>query len=189
MGQMNVSISDAGGDITAVSPGGRLLTTSVPESYKFYFHTIFDVPGVVAANNFLSVFNPAGSGKTLVFFVVDVSAYAIAASGGSDSMIARRISAASGGTQIAESAVNRFLTSEVNPIAEVRVGNPAVTTVGTGLAAWQPPQSTGAGGAVVQTQTAPGEGFVCLEGEGVVLNTASGDTDQRWKITIDWAEF
>jgi hypothetical protein len=156
-----------------------------------YFHGIRDAPGVVAANNFLSIFNPVSSVKVLVFLQADISVYAVGGAGGSESLAAYRITAASGGTQITPAAVNRFNTLHGNPAAEVRVGNPSVTTDATfvhSLGSWQPPQTTGIGGAVSATVQAPGDGFICLPGQGVVFNTVSGDVDQRWKILSVWLE-
>ena len=188
MAENVVSIGEERGHTVAVSPGGRLLTSAVPDGYKFYFHTLIDAPGVAAANTFLSVFNPITSNKLVIFFQAEITAYAVAASGGGDSLVAYRITAASGGTEILPAQVNRFLTTEDDPQAQVRVGNPTVTITGLGLNSWQPPQTTGVGGATAATTQAPGEGFVCLPGQGIAFRTASGDTDQRWKVNAIWAE-
>lgn len=178
-----------GGPLAVVHADGSFLTTSVPEAYKFYFHTIFDAPGVVAANNFLSVFNPSGSGKNVIFFQAEIASYANGATAVGVSMTASRITAASGGTAIAAADVNRFVTAWNDPVAVVRVSNPTVTTAGLPLNAWVPPLAVGVGsGSTAYTATPPGAGFVCLPGQGIVFSTASGDTDQAWKINTIWAE-
>lgn len=190
MPEFAVKISDSANRTAAVSSDGRFLTSITPESYQFYFHTIYDVPGVVAANNFMSIFNPVGSGKTIAFYQAEISSYATGASGTNTSMVATRISAASGGTQITAANINRFLTTWSNPVTEVRVGNPTTTTVGTPLNAWVPPLANGAGvGATAYTSTPPGEGFVCLPGQGISFSTAAGNVNQAWKINVIWAEF
>lgn len=189
MAENRVAIEDINNHQVAVSTDGRFLTTTVPESYQFYFHALIDAPGVVAANNFMSVFNPVGSGKTVVFFQAEIQNYSTGASTTAVSMTATRITAASGGTQVAAANVNRFVTAWANPVAEVRVGNPTVTTTGVPLNGWAPPISIGVGvGATAQT-TAPGPGFVCTPGQGIVFATASGNTSQVWKVLPIWAEF
>ena len=155
-----------------------------------YFHTILDAPGVAGANNFLSIFNPAGSGKAVVFLTAEVRPYAAAATSVATSITAFRTTAASGGTLIAASDIHRFVTYWPDPVAVVRTGNPSVTTVGIPINAFPPPVSSGAGVGSAGTSAAPGVGaFTCLPGEGLVSTTSSGDTDQRWDITLTWAEF
>ncbi len=180
----------AANNAAAVSARGALLTGTVPEAYKFYLHLVYDSAGVVASNNFLSIFNPVGSGKTVIFFQAEISNYSVGVTDtpAGASMTATRITAASGGSQIAPANISRFLPTEVNPVAEVRVSNPTVTTVGLALNAWQPPISDKSGGGMPSTTQAPGEGFACLPGQGIVFNTASGDVDQRWKLLPIWAE-
>lgn len=185
-----VGVEDSQGHRVHVSPDGRLLTSEVPEDMLFYFHTVADAPGVVAANTFMSVLNPVGSGKLVVFFQAEIKSYSVGASLAASSIHAHRISAASGGTQIAAANVSRFVTTWANPVAEVRVGNPTITQVGLVLNAWPPPiaptEATFGGG--FSTSTPPGAGFVCLPGEGLAFFTNSGDVDQRWNITPIWAE-
>lgn len=157
----------------------------------FYFHTVSDVPGTVAAKSFLTIFNPPASTLAVVFFSVEISVYSVGATGGTDSLFARRITAVSGGTQLDPNAVNRLNTTNPNPVAEVYVDNPSITTdpVFThGLASWPPPQTTGVGGGTTTTSTAPGPGFVCLPGQGVTFRTEAGTTNQRWKVLANWAE-
>lgn len=184
-----VKITD-GAHTAAVSSDGRLLTTVAPENYQFYFYSLIDAPGVVAANNFISIFNPSNSGKVISFFSIAVDAFASGASGTAVSLRVDRISAASVGTVITATNINKLLTSEPNSIADVRVGNPTVTKVGSSLYSWPPPVSTGSGvGATVVSSVPPGEGFYCFPGEGINLSTSAGNTNQVWSIKITWAEF
>lgn len=176
-------------NLAVVHADGSFLTTPVPEAYRFYFHTIYDAPGVVASNNFLSVFNPVGSGKTLVFFQAEIASYTTGPTATATSLTVTRITAASGGSQIAAASIGRFVTAHSNPVAEVRVSNPTVTTTGLALTAWVPPLGTGAStGATSYSSVPPGAGFACVPGEGIVFNTAAGDVDQVWKINTTWAE-
>lgn len=185
----DTKITDRDGDYLKIFADGGILTHMAPESYQFYIHTIYDVPGVVAPNNFLSVFNPSGSGKNVIFYQAEIASYSNGATAVGVSMTATRITAASGGTLVAASNVARFATAWANPVAEVRTGNPTVTTSGLTLNAWVPPLSTGVGaGSTAYTTPPPGAGFVCTPGQGIVFNTQSGDTDQAWKINVVWAE-
>jgi hypothetical protein len=182
-------IIDADGHAMNIYPDGSVPITNVPEGAKFYFHTIYDVPGVVASNNFLSVFNPGSSTKAVIFYAAEIASYAVGATSVATSITAARITAASGGTLITAANTNRFVTSDPNPQAEVRVGNPTVTTVGLPLNGWIPPIATGAGsGATAYTSVPPGAGFFCVPGQGIVFNTAAGNVNQMWKINTIWAE-
>lgn len=166
----------------------QAVPTSDPE-LTFYFHTIFDTPGVVAANTFLSVFNPATSTKLVIFFQAEVASYATGATSVPTSLTANRISASSGGSLIAAANVNRFVTTDPNPSAQVRTGNPTVTTVGLPLNAWPPPLAVGAGeNGTISTVVPPGAGFVCQPGQGLSFATSGGDIDQMWKVNVIWAE-
>ena len=163
---------------------------AAPVGAKFYLHGMSDVPGVVAANNFLSIFNPVGSGKTVIFYQLILSPGTSGATTVTNSMNIFRTTAASGGTLIAAASVNRFLTADANPVAEVRVGNPTTTNVGTTLLGLPPgKEAVGIGSPSAQNVAVPsGAGFVCLPGEGVVYNTAAGSTAQLWNINVTWAE-
>jgi len=173
---------DANGAITTVAGG--------PAGGKFYVYAVGDVPGVVAANNFLSVFNPGASGKAVVFYGASIVPWAGGAATVTVSMRTFRTTAASAGTLIAAANVGKFVTTDANASAEVRIGNPTVTTTGLELIS-VPPAITSAGAGVgAQTSTAPpgGAGFVCTPGQGVVFSTTSGDVDQLWNFQIIWAE-
>jgi hypothetical protein len=100
---------------------------------NFYTSAITDVPGVVAANTFLSLFNPVGSGKTITVYGTIVLPWASAATAVASSMTIYRTSAASGGTQVVAGLIDKFYTGSPASIAEVRKGNPTITTVATSL--------------------------------------------------------
>jgi len=183
--QQNVNVENA---TTQLAP---IWVTQAPiPGSKFYFHSLTEISGVLAANNFISIFNPSASGKTLVFYQATVDAYATGAATVTTNMKVFRTTAASAGTLIAASTVNRFNTADANPVAEVRVGNPTTTNVGTALIGFIPAITTvGAGTGPTGNATVPsGAGFVCRPGEGIVYNTAAGDVDQLWNINVTWAE-
>lgn len=190
MPQEAVSIADGSNHTAAVSSDGRLLTAVAPENYQFYFYSLIDAPGVVAANNFMSIFNPVGSGKTISFFAIAVDSFASGASSTAVSLKVDRISAASGGTLANATDINKLVTIEPNSVASLRTSNPTVTKVGTSLYSWPPPLSTGSGvGSTTTSVPPPGEGFFILPGEGINFSTSSGNTSQVWTIKATWAEF
>lgn len=169
-------------------PTVQALSTGDPR-WRVYVYSIIDVPGVVASNNFLSFYNPPTSGKIMLAVQGIVTSYALAAVLAGGSMATYNISAASGGTLVAASAVPKLFTPWPNSSVEVRHSNPSVTTTTSALAVFPPVISTGAGGNAAGNITTPSpNGVPYLPGEGFVWNTASGDIDQRWNITFIWAE-
>lgn len=171
-------------------PIGNYLTFN-PAITGVYVFSIASQPGVVAANTFLTVFNPVGSGKTVSFSAAFISTAAGAASGATAPMRGYRIaSAPTGGTVQGAATIAKFNNSYANTVVEVRTANPTVTL---GPALWNTPSAvtTGAGGGqfVHEVDTPAGSPpFVLAPGEGIAINTAAGDTDQVWNLTIVWAE-
>jgi hypothetical protein len=157
---------------------------------NFYLASVTDAPGLVANNNLLSVFNPSGSGKTLVFYNGIILPWATSGTSVAVSLKVYRTTAASGGTLMAAANVGKFVTSQPNSIAEVRTGNPTVTTSGLETQGI-PPALTGAGagvGAQGGGQSPPGASFVCPPGNGLVMQVPSGSTAQLWNCTFIWTE-
>lgn len=161
-------------------PGLNIYTTLVGEA-----------PGVVAANNFMSIFNPISSGKIFIVYQFVCFPYAGAASTATGNMNVHRVTAASGGTLRAASDINKFVTTEPNSVAEVRTGNPTVTILGTTPILAIPPAITSAGSGVSATvNIIPPSGavFHVLPGEGIVARTTAGDVDQLWSLGFTWGE-
>ncbi len=162
--------------------------TSIDPSWTgVYFHAVVDAPGTVASNNYLSVFNPSGSGKIAIALGFLCGSWSNAAVTNVSSLTAYRISAASAGTQISAANVNRFLSSFANPTSEVRVGNPTVTTTSSKMIGI-PPVIGDKANTVATVAPTPGASFVFLPGEGIVFNTPLGDTSQFWDMQYIWAE-
>lgn len=174
-----------------VAIDGVVQTSEVgPSGANFYVYALSDAPGTVAANAFVSIFNPVGSGKNLVFYRSVVLPYAADVTSVADSMDIFRITAASGGTLVAASAVPKFVTSQANTVAQVRTGNPTVTISGSTLLGTPPELTTSKSGSTGGTGSniPTGAGFVCAPGEGLVAYTATGEVNQRWNIQFVWAE-
>lgn len=184
------------GTVTTVPSGTQTVTGSVvalpaiPAGSNFYLTALEDVLGVAAANNFLSIFNPVGSGKTITMYALSIVPWATAATSVAVSMNIFRTTAASAGTLLAAASISKFASSSPNSIAEIRSGNPTVTTTGISLGGVPPAITTAGGGA---TPTGGGGGpagasFMLVPGEGLVVRTASGNVGQLWNFNFIWAE-
>lgn len=156
-----------------------------------YTTLIRNTLGVAAANNFLSVFNPVGSGKNIVVAQFICFPYATAATTPTDNMEVWRTSTATVGTLLAAANVGKFDTTQANSIAEVRTGNPTVTLTGTvPILAIPPAVTSSAGGASSTINVIPPSGslFICRPGEGIVARTPAGAVGQVWSLGFSWAE-
>lgn len=167
------------------------VSQTVPAGVNFYTTNISDVPGVVAANNFLSILNPVGSGKTMIFYAFIIVPWATGATTATVSMNVFRSTAASAGTVVTAANIGKFLTTQPNSIADVRTGNPTVTTTGLSIGAFPPAVTAASSGSGPSTtiNSPTGSSFTCMPGEGVVARTASGNVNQLWNIGFIWAEF
>lgn len=155
-----------------------------------YQHALSDIPGVVAANNFMTVYNPPGSGKVMFALQLNVSSYSVGATSVANSLEAFRItSAPTGGTLVAASSVARFNTLHPDPASVVRIGNPSATPSGELLVGFPPIISVGTGESASSSFSPPGgASFFSLPGQGLVFRTEAGDVDQRWNIDFVWGE-
>lgn len=180
MGEHRIIVES--GTITAI-PG-------IAAGTNFYTTAIQDVPGVAAANNFLSVLNPVGSGKLITFYGVFVLPWASGAATVAVSMNLFRISAASAGTQITAANIDKFYTGSPNSVADVRISNPTLTTVGNAVGGFPPAITAAADGVTAAPSVAgpSGASFLCAPGEGLALRTASGATTQLWNLGFIWSE-
>ena len=161
----------------------------VDPTWRIYVVALTDTPGVVAANNFLSVFNPVGSGMHMVGLGAIVGGYSTAAASSPHSMLAQRTTAASGGTLATAANVARYDTTVANPVSQVRTANPTVTLTQSPLFGWSPPVSTGTGSIGIAAPATSGPAFICHPGEGLVWYTTAGDVNQIWNIQFTWAEY
>lgn len=182
-GTQNVTVVNPLSDPVHVTPVKDNNITGV------YVYSADEIPGVAAATNYLSLFNPVGSGKNLFLGGVFISAVTAGGSTVTAPMRGFRITTATGGTLQSASTVGKFITANPDPIAEVRTGAPTVT-LGAGLFNSPPPLSAGNGSTPVhQVPIPPNSGpFVLAPGEGIVLRETTGDTDLRWNLSIAWAE-
>lgn len=170
--------------ISGLMPVVETAPTGVSDAYGYSMH---DIPGVVAANTFLSVFNPLGSGKNLYLVQVVVSRFAIGSSTGAVSLEISRTSAASGGVLQPASEIVKANTSDPDTVAEVRTGNPTTTIVAE-VIAFSPPLGGNWSTTADVVTGSPTTPFSLQPGEGIAYRTQSGDTNQRWNITQYWVD-
>lgn len=147
--------------------------------------------GTVAAHNHVSLTNPAGSGKTILVGGVFVSQVAAGAISLVDPLRGWLATGVSGGTLEAASSIGKTKSTLPDPVGQIRTEGMSATLG----AAWfnSPPLlAIGAASApfVHQIPTSiPGSDPITLmPGESTVLRTESGDTNQRWNISIAWTE-
>lgn len=166
---------------TAISPN--------PAIKGAYVFSLGGLAGQNTAYNFLSLFNPVGSGKVISVGAGYVSSYANGANAATVPMNLFRTTAASAGTlQTNSTAVAKFQTSQPTSIAEVRTGNPTVTT-GAQLANIAPAEGSFSTDQFIQAAPSVYPPFTLAEGEGVCYRqTAAGTTSMFWNFSIVWAE-
>lgn len=156
-----------------------------------YFYTIHDIAGVAAAHVYLSVLNPSASAVAHVALQEIVSTYTQATTTASNSLIAFRITAHSGGTLVNNAIMPRFLSTWPNPQSEVRIGGPTTTPAiadAQALSASPPVIAVGSGQSNTTSAPPPGASFVLLPGEGLGFGTLAGDVDQVWNLSYVWQE-
>ena len=144
---------------------------------------------LVAGKNFISLFNPVGSGKSMVvgaFFVSTVAGVA----GTTYPMRGYRISTQpTGGTLQATSAICAFDTQRFSPAGEIRTNNPAVGTLGAAIFNSPSPIVKDTIGQIHQVDSPLGFNlFMLRAGEGVVMRQDVGAVGVLWNLSLIWRE-
>lgn len=163
------------------------MTLSTP---PVYIACINDVPGVAAANTYLSAFNPPGSGRVHIAIQSFVSTYSAGNTAVASSLLNFRTTSATGGTLLPANRIGKFRTDWPDPVSQIRVNNPTVTIL-TGdavLFPFPPVISVGTGENSASVGNPPGASFVMAPGEGLIYRSLAGDVDQVWNITYVWTE-
>jgi hypothetical protein len=169
---------------------GSYSTTS-PLLSGGYVFSQEDIPGVAAANNYLSLENPVGSGKVILIAGVFISSFILAdIATTSVSMRGYLATGISGGVTHAASSIGKVRSTMPTPVGVIRDTNPTATLG----AAWfnSPPvigASKGSSPFVHQIPASiPAGSITLLPGEGTVIRQEAGDVDARWNISIAWSE-
>lgn len=147
--------------------------------------------GQTSAHRFLSVFNPPDSSVRLTLKRLSVIAYASGESLSITPFIASRVSSATGGTQQAASAINKFFGVYEDPSVVIRTDNPTVVA-GPRIYSFAPPIQGATPGPFSGTpQTVLfDEGELLMDpGEGFALHQeAAGLVTQNYNVYVAWVE-
>ena len=156
-----------------------------------YAYSRAQTPGVVAANNFVALLNPVGSGRVLTVAGVFISSVIVAdITATVDPMRGWLATGISGGTLEAASTITKVRSTMPNPVGQIMINNPTATL---GASWFNSPAllgaSKGSSPFVHQIPASVAAGAITLlPGEGTVIRTESGDLDQRWNVSIAWNE-
>ena len=155
-----------------------------------YVYSRAQAAGVAAANNFLSLTNPAASGRTVVVSGVFISSVIVGDIAATVDPMRGYLATAVTGTTEAVATIGKIRSTMPNPVGEIRLA-PA----GTLGAAWfnSPPVLGVAKQASPFVHSIPSVipagALTLLPGESTIIRAESGDTDQRWNVSIAWGEF
>lgn len=170
---------------------------SSPASQGEYLMNIGPINGSTATTyNYMSFFNPAGSGKTAVIKRVHVRVNAVAAAVYVPIQL-RRITVRSAGTIVASSSYPKKHTGTATSSMEIRTTNPTVTYAGATTSRLMMVQTPGTvasaiagNGGYKENIFSDSESIVIQPGEGIVLyqNPTAGDADFRVRMLLEWSE-
>lgn len=167
-----------------------VIITANPQIDGTYILSIANVPGTVLPQTFITLFNPVGSGKQVIVGGMFISTVAAAGTAATQPTRIHRISAApTGGSVVSAVDIFKFNTSNPDPVSVLRIGNPTAVLQAP-ASNTPPPVTTGAGGGQFVHEVDPPTGTTVLlaPGEGVAVHNSTGDTAQRWNISLAWAE-
>lgn len=176
---MATSVNGLSGTFPAVNPAFK-------GGYVFSENS---VAGVVAANNFVSLANPVGSGRVILLAGVFISQLTTGPVSATDPMRGYLATNVAGGTLQPASDIGKVRSTMPNAVGEIRLG----PTATLGAAWFNSPtlQATGASTSSFIHQvpaTIPAGSITLLPGEGTVLRTESGSTATLWNLSIAWSE-
>lgn len=157
-----------------------------------YVYSQAQHPGTAAAFNHLSLENPMGNNRTLVIAGVFISSVIVGDIAATvDPLRGWFATSISGGTVEATTSIGKVRSNMPTPTGVIRTANPTATL---GAAWFNSPPLIGASKTSAPfvhqvPATLLAGSLQLLPGEGTVIRTESGDTDQRWNISIAWNEF
>ena len=158
-----------------------------------YAYSRAQTAGVAGPNNYVALFNPLGAPIPRVITVAGVFISSVIVgdiTATVDPMRGWLCTLVSGGTLEATSTIARVRSTMPAPVGQIFINNP-VATLG---ASWfnSPPVLGVAKQASPFVHQIPaavaGGSITLLPGEGTVIRTETGDTDQRWNVSIAWSE-
>lgn len=181
---MTYVISDTGVPIIT----GTVKILAAPGPSGVYLFSMGNHPGFVEPHNFITIYNPVGSNRTIIFAGAYLSSGTTGAATTAVPMRGYRISNPSGGT--IETDITKLNNSYPDHFAQI-IHDVATATIETPIFNSPSPRAQGAQsvGTVHDVELPPGSPpFTLFPGEGAMLRTESGETTQSWNITVVWAE-
>lgn len=170
---------------------------SAPSSAGEYLMNIGPINGSTATTyNYMTFFNPTGSGKNAVIKRVAIRVNTVNAAVYVPIQL-RRITVRSGGTVVASSSYPKKHTGTATSTMEIRTTGVAVTYAGATTSRLMAVQTPGAVATAITGNTGhqeviftDSEPLVLQPGEGVVLyqNPTAGDADFRVRMLLEWSE-
>ena len=159
-----------------------------PRTLPAYLFSMDKVTNQAGAYNYVSLFNPVGSGRIVSAAAIFISSTLLTSSSITDSLRGFRITTATGGTLQANSASAKVQASYPDPVVEIRTANPSVTL---GAPIFNSPAPIADKVAPVHDVDLPPNAppFVLVPGEGIVVRSAAGiGVGATWNITLTWTE-
>lgn len=169
---------------------------SAPTAQNQYVMSIGPINGNTGASyNYVTFFNPSGSGKTAIIKRIRIRVDTVAAAVYIPIQL-RRLSAASAGTLVASSSYPKKNTGSATSSMEIRHTGVTATFSGTTDSKMIAIQTPGAVASAAAGNTgyaevlfSNNEDVVLQPGEGVGLyQDAAGDADLRVRLLIEWEE-
>lgn len=153
-----------------------------------YIYSVAEVPGVLAPNNYLTLFNPVGNTKVGILSGFFVSYSLTVGTSITTPMRGWRITAQpTGGSVVPNSDIAKVQTIYPDATLELRISGPAAVLDG---ALFNSPPPTQKDTNFVHEISLPSGllPFTLRPGEGIVLRTEASLLDARWNLTVVWAE-
>jgi hypothetical protein len=156
-----------------------------------YVFSIQRQDSTVLAKNFLTLWNPANSGKNMVLGSFFTSYMATVASPTYPLRGYRIFDQPTGGTLAAASEICAFDTKVFSPVAEIRYNNPTIGPLDGAIFNSPPGIQQGQNESSIIEQIdapAPFNPFLVRPGEGVVMRQDQGAPGHYWNLSIVWRE-
>lgn len=162
----------------------------MPASHRtgLYIFSVQREDSIAVGKNFVTIENPAGSGKILSLGGLFVSFFATVA-GPSYPLRGLRCAGPSGGTLRAASAVCKFDTALPDSVALIRTDNPSVASTDGAFFNSPAPTVKDTIGGVHEIDAPSGfNPFLIRPGEAVLVRQDIGAVGVLWNISILWKE-
>jgi hypothetical protein len=193
--QHDTSAGDADHRISLLLEWEEVASGSTPPAEQNHVVTVGRVAGSLATDYvYGTLFNPSGSSKAYLMQRIGIRANrtGLITAPGNIPITIRRITAASGGTQVATADIPKKHTGSTNTTAEIRKAGVTVTLA---QAASSRLFGSTAIGAVMEygdyeTEVIAGDELLLLPGEGIALyqEAVAGDANMVYQLSLAWKE-